>query len=127
VDGEVRPSHVGYASEIGVVEGLVLNVIRAAGATRRRRLDGQLDGSRRVTFGPSVSIERCNLPGDARRGFIRVSVVETRGCRVTRSSEHISASAHLTDHPPTIVTFGTVKEDTPTVRLLSTQALCLPR
>jgi hypothetical protein len=89
-----------YLSEIGVVEGLVLTVIRAAGATRGRRVDGRLDGSRRVTFGPSVSIERCNLPADASRVFIRVSVVETHGCRISRSWEHISASAHLAARLP---------------------------
>jgi hypothetical protein len=47
-------------------------VIRAAGAIRPRRLDGQLDGSRRTTSGPSVSIERCNLSADLSRVFIRI-------------------------------------------------------
>jgi hypothetical protein len=65
-------SQVGYSSEIGVFESFVLTVIRAVGATRPRRVDAQLDGSRRITSGPSVSIERCNLPADLVRVFIGI-------------------------------------------------------
>ena len=68
-----------------VVGGLVLTVIRAVGATRTRRVGGQLVGSRRVTFGPSLSIERCNLPADSSRVLILVSVAETHRRRIMRS------------------------------------------
>lgn len=57
---------------IGLFGSLVLTVIRAAGATRPRRVGGQLDGSRRITSGPSVSIERCNPSADLSRVFIGV-------------------------------------------------------